>query len=76
VPETEGYTQLRRTDVAAGSYRKLVLRGGHVVGAILLNDTRRVRPVTQLIAQGVDVSTYTDRLLDDDFDLQSLLQSN
>ena len=76
VPETEGYTQLRRTDVAAGSYRKLVLRGGRVVGAILLNDTRRVRPVTQLIAQGVDVSTYTDRLLDDDFDLQSLLQSN
>lgn len=75
VPVTEGYAELRRTDVAAGSYRKLVLRGGRVVGAILLNDSRRVRPVTQLIAQDVDVSAYTERLLDDDFDLQSLLQS-
>jgi assimilatory nitrate reductase electron transfer subunit len=75
VPEPDGTTQLRRTDMAAGSYRKLVIREGRIVGAILLNDTRRVQPVTRLIAQGVDVSAHTDRLVDDDFDLQSLLQS-
>ena len=64
-------------DLQAGRYRKFVLREGRVVGAILLNDKERVRPITQLIEQGVDVSAYADRLLDDDFDLKkSLSPSN
>jgi hypothetical protein len=46
------------------------------VGAILLNDKERVRPVTQLIEQGVDISANADHLLDDDFDLKSLLQAS
>jgi NAD(P)H-nitrite reductase large subunit len=72
--ERDEYTQLRHADLAAGHYRKLVLRDGRIVGAILLNDRERTRPITQLIKQGVDVSAYADRLLDDDFDLKSLLQ--
>jgi len=76
VVEGEEYTHLRRTDGAAGQYRKLVLHEGRVVGAILLNDKPRVRPVTQLIDQKVDVSAYTDRLLGDDFDLKSLTQAH
>ncbi|HEY60784.1 MAG TPA: NAD(P)/FAD-dependent oxidoreductase [Anaerolineae bacterium] len=67
------YTQLRHVDLLAGYYSKLVLHEGHIVGAILLNDKERVRPVAQLIKQGVDVSAYANRLLDDDFDLKSLL---
>jgi len=73
VVEAEEYDQLRHVDLAAGRYRKLVLRGGRIVGAISLNDRGRVRPITQLIEQGVDVSAYADRLLDDDFDPKSLL---
>jgi nitrite reductase (NADH) large subunit len=73
VVEEEEYTHIRYADTAAGRYRKLVLRDGHVVGAILLNDKERVRPITQLIERSVDVSAYADQLLDDDFDLQSLL---
>jgi nitrite reductase (NADH) large subunit len=76
VMEGEEYTHLRHADGTAGQYRKLVLREGRVVGAILLNDKPRVRPVTQLIDQKVDVSAYTDRLLDDDFDLKSLAQAH
>lgn len=75
VVEGEEYTHLRHADGAVGQYRKLVLREGRVVGAILLNDKPRVRPVTQLIDQKVDVSAYTDRLLDDDFDLKSPVQA-
>jgi NAD(P)H-nitrite reductase large subunit len=71
VAEGDGCAPLRHVDLAAGQYRKLVLRDGRIVGAILLNDKERVRPVTQLIKQGVDVSAYTNRLLGDD--LQSLL---
>jgi nitrite reductase (NADH) large subunit len=63
---------LRKVDAAAGVYRRLTLRDGKVVGAILLGDTQSVRPVKQLIATGRDVSAYSERLLDEDFDLKSL----
>jgi nitrite reductase (NADH) large subunit len=68
-------THLRHTDLEAGRYRKFVLRDGRIVGAILLNDRKRVQPVTQLIERNVDVSDDAGRLLDDDFDLKSLLQT-
>jgi len=62
----------RRADPAAGVYRRLALRGGKIVGAILLGDTRDVRPLRQLIASGRDVSAHSERLLDKDFDLKAL----
>jgi nitrite reductase (NADH) large subunit len=74
VTEGEEYTQLRHVDRAAGQYRKAVLQDGRIVGAILLNDPARTRPVTQLIEQGVDVSAHAKQLLSDDFDLKSLLR--
>lgn len=73
VVEGEAYTQLRHAEAASGHYRKIVLRDGQIVGAILLNDKERTRPVRQLIGQGIDVSAYADQLLGDDFDLESLL---
>jgi nitrite reductase (NADH) large subunit len=73
VVEGDEYTQLRHADRAAGQYRKAVLRDGRIVGAILLNDPARTRPVTQLIERGVDVSAHAEQLLNDDFDLKSLL---
>ena len=71
--EGDEYRPLRHVDLAAGRYRKLVLREGRILGAILLNDKERVRPTTQLIERGVDVSAHADHLLDDDLDLRSLL---
>ena len=71
-PQEEGYEELRSTDHVKGVYRKLVLRDGRIVGAILLGDKKRVPPVSKLIEQGVDVSAYGDRLLGDDFDLQAI----
>lgn len=73
VVEAEKHTHLRHTDMAAGQYRKYVLNKGRMVGAILLNDKERVQPVAKLIKQNVDVSAYTDHLMDDDFNLESLL---
>ncbi|MBN1814403.1 MAG: NAD(P)/FAD-dependent oxidoreductase [Anaerolineae bacterium] len=73
VVEGEEYTQLRHTDAASGHYRKIVLRGGRIVGAILLNDRERTQSLRQLVGQGADVSAYADHLLDDDFDLKSLI---
>jgi nitrite reductase (NADH) large subunit len=65
---------LRRVDAASGVYRRLTLRDGKIVGAILLGDTQSVRPVKQLITSGRDVSGYGERLLDESFDLRALAQ--
>jgi nitrite reductase (NADH) large subunit len=73
VVEDEAYTQLRHADAATGHYRQVVLRDGRIVGAILLNDKKRARPLRQLIEREVDVSAHTDQLLDDNFDLKSLI---
>jgi len=75
VVEGDEYIQVRHADMAAGLYRKVVLHEGRIVGAILLNDKERTRPITQLIERGVDVSAHVNWLLDDDFDLKSLLQA-
>ncbi|HUW15211.1 MAG TPA: FAD-dependent oxidoreductase [Anaerolineae bacterium] len=76
VPEDgrEGeYRELRYSDLDRGVYRKLVLKGGSIVGAILLGDKASVQPVTKLIDQEVDVSEHADSLLDLGFDLSGLL---
>lgn len=65
---------LRKVDAAGGVYRRLTLRDGKVIGAILLGDTQSVQPVKQLIATGRDVSAYGERLLDEGFDLKALAQ--
>ena len=77
VAEGDEYTSLRHADMEAGRYRKFVLREGRIVGAILLNDKERLQSTTQLIEKGVDVSALVNvnLLLDDDFDLKSLLQA-
>jgi nitrite reductase (NADH) large subunit len=67
----EEYTKLRKVDIKAGQYRKLVLRDKRIVGAILLNDSRS-RPIKRLIEQKTDVSNHIDQLLDDRFDLNAL----
>jgi nitrite reductase (NADH) large subunit len=68
------FVVLRQVDPATGVYRRLALRDGKIVGAILLGDTRNVQPLKQLIATGRDVSAYSDRLLDKSLDLKALAQ--
>jgi nitrite reductase (NADH) large subunit len=73
-PEDESaFRVVRHTDENQGVYRKFVLDGGHVIGAILLNDARRAAMARVLIDREIEVSEYADRLVDNDFDLKSLL---
>jgi nitrite reductase (NADH) large subunit len=68
------FVVLRRADPVRGVYRRVALRDGKIVGAILLGDTQNVQPLRRLIATGRDVSAYSDRLLDESFDLKALAQ--
>jgi nitrite reductase (NADH) large subunit len=68
-PEKEGAVELRRSDPEAGWYVKLVLREGHLVGAILLGERKRVRMFSRLIGERADVAGYAEKLLDRDFEV-------
>lgn len=69
--EDEGYQELRKSE--AGVYKKLVLKDGRLVGAILLGDGKDVAPISRLIRMGTDVSRHVERLLDEDFNWKRLL---
>ena len=68
------FVVLRDADPASGLYRRLTLRDGKIIGAILLGDRRNVQSLKQLISAGRDVSAHSDRLLDQSFDLRALAQ--
>ncbi|MBN2083685.1 MAG: NAD(P)/FAD-dependent oxidoreductase [Anaerolineales bacterium] len=63
----------RAADEKAMCYKKLVIRNGVLVGAILLNETGTVPLFKQLMASKRDVSRVVDRLLDETFDLKGFL---
>lgn len=73
-PEDSAALQLRLADPAAGTYKKLVLRDGKLVGAIVLGQRQDVRTLDQLMARGIDLSAHVDRLLDPEFELAGLLK--
>lgn len=63
---------LVRGDDETRTYRRFVLRGGRVVGALFVGDIGRAGIVTGLIRERVDVSGIKDLLLADELGLLSL----
>jgi nitrite reductase (NADH) large subunit len=72
-PDGEGYQELVWLKEPDCCYKKFVLKDGRLVGAILLGLRGDVTTISRLIASGMDVSAHKDRLLDEDFELKSLL---
>ncbi len=68
VAEGDDLLQLRRADPQNGRYRKLALRDGRIVGAILLNEREHTSPIRQLMERGTDVSAYADLLMEENPD--------
>lgn len=68
----DGYEELVDLDEDAAVYRKVVLRGNHIVGAVFVGDIDRAGIITGLIRQRIDVSGIRDLLLTEDFGLISL----
>jgi nitrite reductase (NADH) large subunit len=65
--------EIRKVDASRGIYKKLVIRGGRIVGAIFLGDRKSVTSVTRLISEETDISGHKEGLLDDDFDWKTVL---
>jgi len=74
-PEAEGAQEYRYVDQERGIYKKLVVRDGRVVGAILLGDRADLQAVNRLVTDRMDVSDVAQRLLDPAFDLRSWVRA-
>jgi nitrite reductase (NADH) large subunit len=70
-----GLEFLTAVDEARGRYRKVILRDGKVVGAILIGDTESAGAYTGLMCTRVDVREVRDLLLGKDFDYAKLVDA-
>ncbi len=73
-PEQGGYETLTGDYPKDGKYRKLVLRGGVLVGGTLIGDIAEAQAIESLIKMQADLSPYRERLFEPGFDAKKLLQ--
>ena len=50
-PGAEGYVETRETDIAAGRYKKLVLKEGRLAGAIVIGDKALAKKLEGMVAE-------------------------
>jgi pSer/pThr/pTyr-binding forkhead associated (FHA) protein len=58
------------------TYRKVILRGNRVAGALFIGDRQGIFAFKQLIDGGYDVASSRERLLDPRFDLADWMEKN
>jgi nitrite reductase (NADH) large subunit len=71
-PEEPGYEEIKKINRENGVYKKIVLKQGKIVGAIILGDTRNVASIKRLMDQGIGVTKWKDAMLEDNFDYRKI----
>jgi len=71
-PEEKGMEEIRFEDREKGIYKKIVLEGGKVKGAIWMGTKKGVSEISRIISQEKDVGKWKASLLDEGFDLSTL----
>jgi NAD(P)H-nitrite reductase large subunit len=67
-----GYAVTRKLDRRKGTYRKIVQRGGRLAGFVFAGAIERSGIVNWLLRERHDISSFSDRLVDERFDLIDL----
>ena len=67
-PEEPKYEEIKKSDQKNGTYKKLVLDKGKIVGAILLGDKKGVTSIKKLMTQQTDITEYKNSILNENFD--------
>lgn len=65
-PEGEGYEEVKVKDIAKGIYKKVVIKDGKIIGAIVMGDKRGILELTRIIEEKIDVAKHKDALLGDE----------
>jgi NAD(P)H-nitrite reductase large subunit len=71
-PEGRGYEVLQDYDEENLIYKKIILKRNRIVGAIFFGRIERAGIITGLIEDKVDISSFKDNLISEDFGLISL----
>jgi len=69
----KGLEEIKASNPGASIYRKVVLRGNHLVGAVLVGDIRQSGLFLRLIREKADVSPFKDKLLEPGFNYPDLI---
>lgn len=72
-PEEPGYEEIKKINSEKGVYKKIVLKQGKILGAIILGDIRSAVPIRSLMDRGTDVARWKEFMLEDDFDYRRIL---
>jgi NAD(P)H-nitrite reductase large subunit len=72
-PEEELPEEIKFVDNEKRIYKKIVIDGNRIVGAILLGDRTNQAEIMKLIKDKVDITQFKDKILDSDFDLKRYL---
>jgi nitrite reductase (NADH) large subunit len=62
-----------RSDESAGTYRKVVVEGGAIVGAMVIGSKAGVRELIALIERGARVDEWGDAIVQEGFDFRAAL---
>jgi nitrite reductase (NADH) large subunit len=65
--DDSGFEELKALDIKSNLYKKLILKGNILIGAICVGDIRNSGVFLRLIRERVDVSSVKDKLLKDNF---------
>lgn len=73
-PQEPGYEELRKSDPEAGVYKKLVLRQGRAVGAIVIGEKKYAVNLSVAVRRRAKLGVHRNKVLDDNFDFGRLLE--
>jgi NAD(P)H-nitrite reductase large subunit len=65
--DSKDYEELKISDPKSNLYKKLILKGKIIVGAILVGDIKNSGVFLRLIKERIDISSFKDRLLQENF---------
>ncbi len=71
-PEQDSYEEFRKEKKEEGTYKKVVIHQGVLVGAIWIGTKKGASEINRLISQKVNVEKHKTSLLEDDFDYSVL----
>jgi NAD(P)H-nitrite reductase large subunit len=72
---SSGCEELRLMDEKRDIYKKVIIRGNHVVGAVLVGDIKSGGVMLRMIREKLDISEILDRLLREDFGYPDILNT-
>jgi nitrite reductase (NADH) large subunit len=71
--EESKYEEIKKIDKDKGTYKKLVLDQGKIVGVIFLGDKKGTTAIKRLMNEQTDITKFRDSILKDDFDYKKII---